>query len=686
MGSGRSRVRHRVALAWFSLVLSAAAPVAAGPPRLDAAVAAARAAGKPLVVEFRAEWCGACDRLDRVIDGSPELASALARVQLVRYDIDHAPGLEVASQFEVVAVPVLLVLDRDGQERLRQTGLPAPLNVASIEAFLTRAEQVVTDQAEVSAALASAAPGDPRPLVRAARWYLAHHQPGKALDFYDRALRADPEDRAGQAAAAAWERMELAESVERRTRTVERAVAYVTRYPAGEHAAIALGRAILSGDLSRERMAELAAVHIAAIAGQASRLRAAARLALAAGLLDQARAAVDAIDPNSKELRDLIVRAEVLHQCGDRELALAAIERAMKVATSERSKSMCRVMRDQIERGDLGSKLTTELQRQADRFYARIEAPTIGVVERRPPSQDRGAAAVFYRQVERTFREAARECLGSRHRPAAVAVRLELGGADEPPSRVVVLDRVGRELRTCLERKLGEYRLPEAPLVHHGSYTGEVELAPWIVPSGRERRKSDAAIRDRPTGARTGSRLEHSYLYLQAAAGIRDELGVGGRSLFRLGRVGDFQAVAGLRVEWAQGGDGPSSYLARATVGLDAGRSSAGFFVVAGVGTSRIGDRVPAALEIPFALGWRVATPQVSGLVWAGTAFAVDESVRQEQSYSLLGGDEVELGFGVRLPARSHRGLFVGGTFRAVMEARSVALLIGVPIEALLPR
>ena len=77
----------------------------------------------PVLVDLWAAWCGPCRSVSPALD---RLARARAgKVKLVKVDIDLAPG--VARQFDVMAVPTLLVL-RGGEVVRRQAGA-APENV-----------------------------------------------------------------------------------------------------------------------------------------------------------------------------------------------------------------------------------------------------------------------------------------------------------------------------------------------------------------------------------------------------------------------------------------------------------------------------------------------------------------------------------------------------------------------------
>lgn len=97
---------------------------------LGAAESEARAQGRPLMVDFSAEWCKACKELEAHTFSAPEVAPRLAKWVTVRVDMtddrpEHAPMRE---RFKIQGLPTVAFLDAQGQwlESLTLTGFEPP--------------------------------------------------------------------------------------------------------------------------------------------------------------------------------------------------------------------------------------------------------------------------------------------------------------------------------------------------------------------------------------------------------------------------------------------------------------------------------------------------------------------------------------------------------------------------------
>jgi thiol:disulfide interchange protein DsbD len=85
---------------------------------LDAAFAAARSSGQPLLLDWYADWCISCKVIEREVLEAPQVASQLATWRLVRFDMTAGTPEQRAllDRYRLFGPPALLLFASDGSE------------------------------------------------------------------------------------------------------------------------------------------------------------------------------------------------------------------------------------------------------------------------------------------------------------------------------------------------------------------------------------------------------------------------------------------------------------------------------------------------------------------------------------------------------------------------------------------
>ena len=102
----------------------------------DAAVARATERHQPVLVAFKASWCGPCKWMDREVFAKPEAAKLLQSWVPVHIDIDKHS--EIADRYQIHGVPTFIVLSPSGKEIDRIDGA---LSIQELAAFLASAQE-----------------------------------------------------------------------------------------------------------------------------------------------------------------------------------------------------------------------------------------------------------------------------------------------------------------------------------------------------------------------------------------------------------------------------------------------------------------------------------------------------------------------------------------------------------------
>jgi thiol:disulfide interchange protein DsbD len=102
-----------------AVTTSAAGTTVNSPAAFDAALVEAKATGKPIIVEFTAAWCSACQVFERKVLANSEVQARMAGAALIKADITLSDGAsrDLMQRFGIVGPPTLVFLaPRDGHE------------------------------------------------------------------------------------------------------------------------------------------------------------------------------------------------------------------------------------------------------------------------------------------------------------------------------------------------------------------------------------------------------------------------------------------------------------------------------------------------------------------------------------------------------------------------------------------
>jgi thiol:disulfide interchange protein DsbD len=79
-----------------------------------AALTLAKREGRPVILDFWAEWCTACKELDRTAWADPSVREEASRFVPVKVDTDRYP--QVAEKYGIVGMPTVVFIDGRGRE------------------------------------------------------------------------------------------------------------------------------------------------------------------------------------------------------------------------------------------------------------------------------------------------------------------------------------------------------------------------------------------------------------------------------------------------------------------------------------------------------------------------------------------------------------------------------------------
>ncbi len=130
-----------IAIAAFLMIPSEASAGVSWQPFSAQALREALEAGRPVIVDFTAEWCLPCKELDHFTFSDPEVVSAFGGFAALKADVTSSTSPEVGAlqaEYGILGAPTIVFIDSTGRERrdLRLTGFENP------QQFLKRMKKV----------------------------------------------------------------------------------------------------------------------------------------------------------------------------------------------------------------------------------------------------------------------------------------------------------------------------------------------------------------------------------------------------------------------------------------------------------------------------------------------------------------------------------------------------------------
>ncbi len=129
---------------WFLKPASTPADAMSWQPYQEELYTAAIQSGKPIIIDFYADWCIPCKEMDKLTFTDSEIIELSYQFQLFKVDLTSASSpdvIQLRKKFSIKGVPSILFVDREGEEipSLRTLGFEKP------ELFLSKMNKTLSN-------------------------------------------------------------------------------------------------------------------------------------------------------------------------------------------------------------------------------------------------------------------------------------------------------------------------------------------------------------------------------------------------------------------------------------------------------------------------------------------------------------------------------------------------------------
>lgn len=106
----------------------------------DRAMADARRQGRPILVDFTADWCAACQEISRTVFAAPTVRARLRTVSVIRADLtaNTADSRALMQRYDVIGPPVMVFVDPRSGHEIARTRLTGPISTTAFIQTLDR--------------------------------------------------------------------------------------------------------------------------------------------------------------------------------------------------------------------------------------------------------------------------------------------------------------------------------------------------------------------------------------------------------------------------------------------------------------------------------------------------------------------------------------------------------------------